>query len=840
MSKKIFRISGCVILPFILFAIACKNPTSPVTNEVVSVSVSPASIELEPGGEKQFAASVTVKGTAAKTVTWSVSGKSSGSTTDISSGGLLTVGLNETAESLTVTATSTVNKAKKGTATVTVSEQQGGGTVTLSIKTPLSIRSAQGGTLRFEADVDASEGASDEINWTVGGNSANTTTIAKDPSDKHAAVLSIAQGETATALTITAHSVADTSATDSIQITVLHDVKIVGVSEGADPWALPGTAMQTPAAKNGTFTYAATISGKMTFRFNLNNATTYTSGEWFGPVDTTEIDVHLGSNAVHFFSGDETRAWALPSAGTYRITLNPGTLLMTVSKDGVDPLPAPAAPALSNHGEATWNGLSDETKVTGYTVQLFKGGAVVATESVNKGQTYSKDFLSVMQANGLGAYTVKVTANGNNNDSADSDPSPASEPQNVTQRPAATTLQWNGDTATWSAGVGDSTSLGYLVKLYKDNAYVSGKDYTGTVLSHNFANDIADNGSYTFTVTALGDNYLVLGAAESAKSGANVKQNEIWLVGTMSNNWALPGTVMTKSGETFTWEGDAEADDTFRFSLTDTTAWDDKWNGNWYAPEENNSVVTDNTEYVIKPFGTRDNPPPLNPDLSATDNAWKISVTGYYKLILKPAEMKLRVERPVTVTRVTITEKPTVLFKGGTYPFAAEIEGTNTDGVQVTWTVSSAGKHTDTKFAGSMLTVSPNESLTSLTIKAAVGSVESAPVTIDVQVAAKAAIKITVQDKGSGLTISNAPSTPPTMYKIGSPGSLEFEVANPDQDYTYTWYVDADATGVTGTSIPLDAANYGVGNHTVRLTVKIGSVTWSLPDILRFTVAVQK
>ena len=87
---------------------------------VTSVEVSPASAVVEKGGTQQFTAVVTGMNTPAQTVTWSVSGGKEG--TAIDETGLLTVAADETAAELTVTAVSTVDTSKSGTATVTVSE----------------------------------------------------------------------------------------------------------------------------------------------------------------------------------------------------------------------------------------------------------------------------------------------------------------------------------------------------------------------------------------------------------------------------------------------------------------------------------------------------------------------------------------------------------------------------------------------------------------------------------------------------------------------------------------------------------------------------------------------
>jgi hypothetical protein len=88
--------------------------------EVVSVAVTPSTATVAKGETYKFSASVEVKGGAAQTVTWSVPDRRSEGTS-VSDSGLLTVAAGETAKTLTVTATSTVDNTKRGTATVTVS-----------------------------------------------------------------------------------------------------------------------------------------------------------------------------------------------------------------------------------------------------------------------------------------------------------------------------------------------------------------------------------------------------------------------------------------------------------------------------------------------------------------------------------------------------------------------------------------------------------------------------------------------------------------------------------------------------------------------------------------------
>ncbi len=86
---------------------------------VTGVSISPADATVEAGQTVQFSATVSGTGEFSQEVTWSVSGGVSAGTS-ISADGLLTVAADETATSLTVTATASGGSSIYGTATVTV------------------------------------------------------------------------------------------------------------------------------------------------------------------------------------------------------------------------------------------------------------------------------------------------------------------------------------------------------------------------------------------------------------------------------------------------------------------------------------------------------------------------------------------------------------------------------------------------------------------------------------------------------------------------------------------------------------------------------------------------
>jgi len=551
----------------------------------------------------------------------------------------------------------------------------------------------------------------------------------------------------------------------------------------------------------------------------------------------------ISSTGLLAVGTDETAATLTVTATSTADTKKTASVTVTVIEQGGgrEKLPTPGTPQLSNEGVATWTYTAD-ADVTEYKLQLYKGAAGSQTAlgspvSISKG-TFTHSFISAMRTEGVGVYSFTITAIGDGVSYSNSDESNKSGTQTVTQRPMAAGLSWSGDTAQWTAGTGDTTSLRYQVKLYKNGDFIIGKEYTQTELSKDFSADVSGTGVYTFTVTALGNDYLVLGAAP-AESPPNPKLivENVWLVGTM-NSSTLPGMLMPKNNDdgTFIWEGNAEvaANSTFRFSLSNTTSWEESW----FAPENDGDVVT---------LGSAGNDMQYFPT-SADKKTWKITDAGWYKFIVNPVEMKLYVYRPVEVTAITINSPPSQLLKGNSHDFTENLNltGKNTELATIEWTVTGGISGTAFGANSNRLTIAADETATFLNITARFGTVESLPVTILVKDPAdygNAVIKLTVTDQGGSLAVSGIPSTPPTIYKTGgvagTDDTLTVTVSNPNGAYTYFWYV-GNVKQPEGITLTINAADYAVGYHTVRLTVTINGVPWSIPDELGFTVAAVK
>lgn len=95
------------------------NAAPPQT--VTSVTVSPETVSMQKGGTQQFIATVNGTNSPEQTVFWEVTGNDKAETS-IDATGLLTVAADETASSLTITATSAADTGKSGSATIIVGD----------------------------------------------------------------------------------------------------------------------------------------------------------------------------------------------------------------------------------------------------------------------------------------------------------------------------------------------------------------------------------------------------------------------------------------------------------------------------------------------------------------------------------------------------------------------------------------------------------------------------------------------------------------------------------------------------------------------------------------------
>lgn len=161
------------------------------------MTVDPESIELGKGATQKFTAVVAGEGDPTQAVTWTVEGNEHENTV-IKADGTLRISVNETAKTLTVTATSKLDEEKSATATVTVTDEVVEPDITVTIDpAELVVDPNPGQKGQFTAIV---EGAEDEtVTWSISGNTSDGTMITNGQ-------LFLGTDETATEMIVTATS----------------------------------------------------------------------------------------------------------------------------------------------------------------------------------------------------------------------------------------------------------------------------------------------------------------------------------------------------------------------------------------------------------------------------------------------------------------------------------------------------------------------------------------------------------------------------------------------------------------------------------------------------------
>ena len=208
---------------------------------VTDVSVNPAAVTVQKGMSYQFGAVVSGTNNPGQGVVWSISGNNDAGTTI--SGGLLNVAAGETATTLLMTATSAVDGTKSGTAAVTISGvAQPVPTVSSVTIIPASITLNKGDSYIFSAVVQGSNNPGQGVIWEVTSGVAGTS-MAVDGK------LTVAQGETAAALTVRATSALDTGKSGTASVSIVQPVQptTFTVSFNANGGSVSPLSMQTGA-----------------------------------------------------------------------------------------------------------------------------------------------------------------------------------------------------------------------------------------------------------------------------------------------------------------------------------------------------------------------------------------------------------------------------------------------------------------------------------------------------------------------------------------------------------------------------------------------------------------
>ncbi|MDP4093418.1 MAG: hypothetical protein Q8920_08660, partial [Bacillota bacterium] len=281
---------------------------------VDSVTVTPATVEVQKGKTQTFSAEVTGTNNPGQTVVWSVSGNKSTETT-INSSGVLTIAGDETASKLIVTATSDIDNLKSGTAAVTVTDvptpEPTVDSVTVS---PATATVQKGKTQTFSAEVTGTNNPAQTVIWNVSGGITGTSI------DENG-VLTVADKETAVALTVTATSTVDNKKTGTAT---------VNVTDIPAPEPTVDSVTITPATatvqKGKTQTFSAAVTG-------TNNPAQTVTWSVSGGVTGTGID----NNGVLTVAADETAVTLTVTATSTADNTKSGTAIIKVSEGNATP-----------------------------------------------------------------------------------------------------------------------------------------------------------------------------------------------------------------------------------------------------------------------------------------------------------------------------------------------------------------------------------------------------------------------------------------------------------------------------------------------------------------------
>ena len=189
---------------------------------VDAVRLSANTASMCPGDTHKFSAAVLGENDISQEVVWSVTGQQSADT-KIAKDGTLTVGKDESADNISVVATSAVNNKVSASAKIQIVHiiiDSGVDQVAIVVKC--------GGSLSFEAHIVGINLSSDAVTWSVSNNTSKATSISQE------GVLTVGEDEKAATLIVTAMSVADPTKSASVNVKVegSDNAKVVGYSVG--------------------------------------------------------------------------------------------------------------------------------------------------------------------------------------------------------------------------------------------------------------------------------------------------------------------------------------------------------------------------------------------------------------------------------------------------------------------------------------------------------------------------------------------------------------------------------------------------------------------------------
>ena len=729
---------------------ASRKATTLVRVEPVTISVTPSGLTVDQGAVVELSASVS--GTH-KEVVWSVEGGDANGT--VTASGLYTAPAKE--GTFTVTAASTADATKKGSATITVRAVA----VALS---PTSASLGTRGSVAFYATVTGTR-ASTAVTWRVEGTGSGSIT----PAGVYTAP------EVAGTYTVTATSVADTTKKASAQVTVgavgisitpasvsleqgattTFSATVTGTSTTEVKWSVEGTGngtisssgAYTAPSKEGTFTVIATSVADPTKKASAQ--------VMVAPVTVTisPATASIEQGASTMFSATVTGTsntevkWSVEGAGNGTITTTGAYTAPNKAGTFTVIATSVASPTQKATAQVTVSPVS--VSVSSAATELDQGASTIFSASVT-GSTNTNVTWSVEGAgngtitpsgvytapNKAGTFTIIATSKGDPTQKGSAQVTVAAVAVSVS--PASVAIE-QGTTASFSATVTGSTNTAVTWS-------VVGTD-SGTITSAGVYTAPKKAGTFTVKATSKAD------TTQAATAQVTVGAVSISIT---------PASATLEPG----------ASTTFTATVTGSSNTDVKWSveGTDSGTITSSGVYTAPTKagtYTIKATSAAD------PTQSAT-----AQVT-------------------VGAVSVTLSPKTASAEQGATVQFTATVTGSSN--TEVKWSVEGAGNGTITTTG---LYTAPAKSGT-FTVKAtsvaSPGQSDTAQVTVNAPTAVAISVSPSTVTSDQGAT---------TIFNATVTGTSNTNV---------TWSVEGTGNG-TITSSGVYTAPNKAGSYTVTAT----------------------
>ena len=474
------------------------NP--PVAPTITSVTASCVPVSVQTNATSQCAATVTGTGSYSSTVTWSVGGVAGGNSTvgTITSAGVYTAPSAVPATNpVSVTATSTQDTTKSGSASVTVTAPAVPPTIT-SVAASCAPASAQTGkTSQCTATVTGTGSYSSAVTWSVGGVSGGNSTVGTITS---AGVYTAPAAVPATnPVTVTATSTEDATKSGSATITITVPSPSVSVSATSLAFGSEAKSVMSPAQSlliTNTGTLSLTISSIAVSGTNSADFVQFNNC----PSSSGMLSAGAVCRINVFFNPTTTSA----EAGTLTITDNAPAGSQVVSLTGQGVAEAVAIAPTATTVEVNQSILFF-TDVAGLTNPAVTWSAVSGT--ISSGGLYTAP--ATVPASKKD--TVTVTSQADSSLSASATVTIAPVTVSVLVSPPYASLK-TGGTETITASVVDTTDIAVTWSV---NGVPNGNSAVGTIVTSGANNQVA---TYTAPTAIPATNPVVITATSAAAS----------------------------------------------------------------------------------------------------------------------------------------------------------------------------------------------------------------------------------------------------------------------------------------------------------------------------------